>query len=118
MFYQHPNYSSGSAVFDIGFIVLKTPIDWEVHGWRKGEEEMYINTICLPKPEVFVPISDLIPNKNPYKNATLYGWGLMANEVKPYILQRGDFFVRYYTFETKNYFEYREYPYDMQPSLV
>ena len=71
MFYQHPNYipektDSKQVIkeafynrkqFDIAIIVLKTAIDWEKYGKKEGVHEFMLNTICLPKFEVFLPVN-------------------------------------------------------------
>ena len=91
VFHQHPRYAKHfDQSFDIGIITLNTPIDWDEHGQKEGEENLIITTICLPKPDNDPNLRD-----NPFKNATYFGWGRIRGLQFPRILQRADVFVKY-----------------------
>ena len=78
--------------YDIGIFILKTPIDWDRYGSDPNSEKLLINTICLPKAET-ITFDAHFPNQ--WRNATVFGFGRLLNNVSPDVLQRGDLEVRY-----------------------
>ena len=95
----HPEY-------DIGMIVLNTPIDWEEWGRVENRPEFNINTICLPKPEDGIAFDPNTPLDNREKNATFFGWGDIENNSLPRVLRRVDVSVKYEGLR-QHYFNYK-----------
>ena len=99
-FIQHPKYDVNKpegqlSHFDIGIIILDTPIEWREFKRTPGPElknyrHFAVNTICLPQKE---DIGRQIWERREF--ATFYRWGLMNNSRDASRLQRGDITTRY-----------------------
>ena len=100
-----PHNSEPHPDYDIGLIILNTPINWKEWGRVENRAEFKINTICLPKPDG-IPDDPNTPLNNEEKNATFFGWGLIENDQVATVLRRVDVKVKY-SGHLKHYFDYK-----------
>ena len=117
-FIPHPKYNedkeeSEVSHFDIGIIILDTPIEWKEFKPTSGPElknyrHFAVNTICLPQKEDIGP-----QTADRVESATFFGWGLMNLSFYASRVQRGDFTLKYENID--NLYSFRSVLEDYRP---